>query len=212
MLARRQAVPPELSSRFFGAANWIWARDAPGVTTSRVFYRSMKPVSAVTILITVDDTYTLFVNKTEVGHGTAWQQAQVFSVPAEAFQDETILFTVECSASSTTSAGLLAAIQIEFQDGGVPAFIVSDTSWQFAPDENLESSWQFAEPRGTYGTEPWDRDVILPVVGGISTQSIIATHTSASSTHDPIPSPVSAPIHSTVTSIMYVCAPFKRFR
>lgn len=206
MPARRQAIPPDLSSKFFGGASWIWDTNS-AFTYSRKSYKSTRPVASVTILITADKTFALSVNQQKVGQGTNWQQAQIFSIPR---QPETILFTVNCTGSDVNTLGLLVAIRIEFEDGTAPEIIVSDTSWEFSTNPTLESSWRSAIPRGQYGSPPWNRDVKLPLVdpnATVPTQPNPTTKTVPRSSAQEVP-------HSSFSSVVsttYVCTSFTSF-
>lgn len=178
-LAPRQSIPLDLATNFITAANWIWTpEDTPnlalfpsGNRTFRRWYNSTRNVFLATILITADDSFTLYVNGKEVGIGTH-RRAHIFRAHLE---PENNLFAAICTNSNgghpVGFAGLLAAVQLEYLDGGNPEFLISNTSWRgmktdassgYASPSLDDTTWEPAIHLGFYSTSPWNGTVVLP--------------------------------------------------
>ncbi|KAJ7611599.1 hypothetical protein FB45DRAFT_940389 [Roridomyces roridus] len=163
------SVFPHVSALDFGASTWIWTNELSGGNApvgSRAFRKDFvapvgkTPVQA-DIIMTVDNTFTLYVNGIPVGGGDYFPLAQRFCVP---LSPRLNVFAVTATNVGTTvnPAGLLAAVQITYSDG-TTSTIVSDTTWLYSTSvpsgyEQLtfdDNSWSPAIPEGAYGVGPW---------------------------------------------------------
>jgi hypothetical protein len=112
------------------------------------------------IILTADNSFTLYVNGGQVGSGGDFINADRFCVPLRSCLN---VFAVTAVNGRTTPnpAGLLIAIKITYSDG-TTSTIVSDTTWrastipagyeQLSLDDN---SWKPAIAEGAYGVAPW---------------------------------------------------------
>lgn len=163
----------------FGGASWIWTSDTqtnPPVAPvgTRAFRKTVlspankKAVSA-SVLLTVDDTFSLYVNGLFIGSSPAavdtWRTAQSF--PVGTLNPTSNLFAIRATNTQAGSAaGLLASIQVTFNDG-TNTTISSDSSWKsnlnaasgFELVSTDDSTWSNSTIIGTYGIDPWDTGV-----------------------------------------------------
>ncbi|KAJ6620268.1 hypothetical protein B0H10DRAFT_2432905 [Mycena sp. CBHHK59/15] len=138
----QSAIAPRAAALDFSGSTWIWTNEVNGGNApvgARAFRKNFvapygkTPVSA-DILITVDNSLTLYVNGLE-------PCLNVFAV------------TAVNGATAPNLAGLLAAIQITYSDG-TTSKIVSDTTWRASP------CWMPATAEGAYGVGPWGQIAI----------------------------------------------------
>ncbi|KAJ7043111.1 lectin [Mycena alexandri] len=153
----------------FGASKWIWTNEVSGGNApvgARAFRKDFTaplgktPVQA-DIIITVDNSFSLYVNGAEVGGGGDFLKAERFCVPLHPCLN---VFAVTAVNGATTPnpAGLLAAILVTYSDG-TTSTIVSDTTWRYSisvPNgyEQLsfdDNSWAPSIAEGAYGVAPW---------------------------------------------------------
>ncbi|KAJ7463241.1 bacterial alpha-L-rhamnosidase-domain-containing protein [Mycena latifolia] len=126
--------------------------------------------------MTVDDRFTLYVNGAEVGASTnvtdSWKSAQIIRV---ALSSSSNLFAVLGTNLGTGPAGLLAAIQITFDDG-TTEIVSSDFGWRatasiptdFQSPALDDSAWPLASSLGQYGVSPWGQQVTIVSPGAIT--------------------------------------------
>ncbi|KAJ7621923.1 hypothetical protein DFH06DRAFT_768829 [Mycena polygramma] len=161
---------------------WIWSTsnassNAPVGTVG--FRRTVgapegKTASSATVLLSVDNTFQLYVNGQYVGsppfddnvQGTvgSWEFAQRFAV---SLTPSTNVFTVLATnfapqqAGATSGAGFIAALQVEYTDGS-SEIVRTDATWLTGaftsasaflttPDSTLVPSIT----QGSYGMAPW---------------------------------------------------------
>ncbi|KAH7869771.1 uncharacterized protein C8R40DRAFT_1073741 [Lentinula edodes] len=161
----------------FDTAQWIWTNEAsiglypPGARAFR--YTSILPggqsSGSATIIIDTDNEYSLYVNGVFVGTGTDFTTAQKYTV--ENVQGPQVVFAVYAENTNTVPnpAGLLAAIQLNSQDGYCAdcvstSSIVTSVAWKAFPGAVPsgfeqqgfdDSSWPAAVEEGANGVEPW---------------------------------------------------------
>jgi hypothetical protein len=111
--------------------------------------------------MSIDNSFTAFVNGTEVGSGTNWRQSQFIDM---ALAPGDVVSVVGVDAGGV--AGLIA----EVTDGGttigtgiqwtVTATAPVGTGWQMPGfDEGTGVGWGAATTYGTYGVAPWGTNV-----------------------------------------------------
>ncbi|KAJ7632111.1 lectin [Roridomyces roridus] len=163
------SVFPHISALDFDASTWIWTNEVSGGNApvgTRAFRKDFvaplgkTPVQA-DIIMTADNTFTLYVNNVSVGGGEDFLFAERFCVPLYSCLN-VFAVTATNTLTTPTPAGLLAAIEITYDDG-TTSKIVSDTTWRYSISvpsgfEDLtfdDSSWPPAIAEGAYGVSPW---------------------------------------------------------
>ncbi|KAJ6595618.1 hypothetical protein DFH09DRAFT_867274, partial [Mycena vulgaris] len=163
-------------------SSWIWSiadasADAPAGTVGfrkTVVTPSGKSASSATVLLSVDNSFDLYVNGQYVGSppydnnapgsASSWQYAQRFTVKLTA---STNIFTVfgknfpAQAGGATSSAGFIAAIQVHYVDGSTDT-VRTDVTWLTgpltSPSSFLAASDSTLVPsvsQGSFGTSPW---------------------------------------------------------
>ncbi|MFI1093890.1 family 78 glycoside hydrolase catalytic domain [Streptomyces sp. NPDC020917] len=164
----QQPPPPTLEG-----ADWIWYPEiAPGGATAPVATRYFRRTFSVpsgtvikhaTLVLTADDSNTVWINGTRVSAspaGTTWQQPQAVDVTSALHGGTNVLATAVANAGGP--AGLVARLHIEPASGD-PADVDTDGSWvsaQQAPDGWQQpgfddSAWPAALVEGAFGSGPW---------------------------------------------------------
>ncbi|KIJ34430.1 hypothetical protein M422DRAFT_92931, partial [Sphaerobolus stellatus SS14] len=137
-LAASSSVALDLTNSF-----WIWTNElTPSAGTpkgiaptgARAFRRVAitppdKVPAAASILIAVDDEYTLWVDGNVVGTGADYQIAQAYCVVLSPFCYNVFAVKATNDFDAPNPAGVLAAIEIIYTDGSTET-IVSDSSWK----------------------------------------------------------------------------------
>lgn len=169
------------ASLSFSASKWIWTSAAvttDGLVALRKDFTPPlgKSLIASEIIITADDTMSLYVNGEYIGSGTPDFRGARF---ANRFCVDLLpsfnVFAVNASAGIVDVGGMLATILLTYSDGTTDT-IVSDSSWHVynglpAGFEQLsfdDTAWPGAKVLGAYGAAPWDTVYIpsSPVVIG----------------------------------------------
>ncbi|KAF7359256.1 hypothetical protein MSAN_01267900 [Mycena sanguinolenta] len=165
---------PGVAALDFSTSQWIWTNEISGGSGgnapvgARAFRKDFTPPLGKTpveanILITVDNGFTLYVNGGEIGTGGDFRYAESFCV---ALRPCLNVFAVT-GVNTAGPAGLLATIQITYDDGSTST-IVSDTTWRASTTvpagyEQLSfdaNSWTPAIAQGGYGVSPWGQIAI----------------------------------------------------
>lgn len=128
--------------------------------------------------MTADNGFTLYVNGKLVGSGSDdWEKGQRFDlVSLDGTQN---LFAVNATneynpldpGNLGNAAGLLVAIQVNYEDGS-SSLMTSDASWRTIPSDTFYGfektslddsiSWIEVTTYGIYGTSPWFTGVSVP--------------------------------------------------
>ena len=116
--------------------------------------------TAVTVTITADDQYDLYVNGAFVGSGNHWESPETWVVEMAPGIGAIAVFAYDMAAASGSGIGLIANIAV---DGGHS--YVTDTSWKVAEvgpagwsDVTFDdSAWSPPLDEGAYDTIPWTR-------------------------------------------------------
>ncbi|KAJ7769066.1 hypothetical protein DFH07DRAFT_289630 [Mycena maculata] len=161
---------------------WIWNTSNSGANApvGTIGFRKTivtptdKTATSATILASVDNTFQMYVNGQYVGSPplddnapnspSSWEYAQRISV---SLTPSSNIFTVLATnfppqAGSTTSgAGFIAAIQVDYTDGTNDVF-GTDTTWLTGPVTSASAFLATADSalsppivQGTYGMAPW---------------------------------------------------------
>ncbi|KAJ7733272.1 lectin [Mycena olivaceomarginata] len=177
------SAPPVLS---LANSNWIWTNEVvngnapPG---PRAFRRTYTPptgqtATSATIIIAVDNEYSLYVNGVLVGSGNNFQVAQQYTVNLSPAPN--VVFAVYAVNTLTVNnpAGILAAIEINSAECNCTsgAFVLTDGSWKSNTGTPIgfqlpgfdDSSWPAATAEGAYGVAPWGKPTVVPVSGPVN--------------------------------------------
>ena len=162
-----QPAAPDLT-----AGKWIW-HDQPDVhglyePGVRYFRRQFtlsqnKTVVSAHVAITCDDRYELFVNENSLLQGADSGAARQTDIKEALTNGENTLM-VRCVniGKKPSSAGMIAWLQIKFDDGDLLS-ITTDGSWESSADKShLPNTWQPAHVLGPYGIKPWQQLVLVP--------------------------------------------------
>ncbi|KAG6919336.1 hypothetical protein DXG01_006882 [Tephrocybe rancida] len=168
----------------FTGANWIWALGPPAAngdsypSGNTTFRRDLTPTNgkvpiSANILITTDNAYTLYVNGNLVGTGNDLRLAQRYCVRlVKDFNVFAIEAQNSAGAPAGNPAGVLAAIQIHYNDGFIET-IVTDGKWHgvigtpagFEQVAFDDSQWPAAFVEGSYpNTAPWNIPGLTPAI------------------------------------------------
>ncbi|KAJ6618085.1 hypothetical protein B0H10DRAFT_1947879 [Mycena sp. CBHHK59/15] len=145
------ADPPVIS---FDRAEWIWTDAIPASGTipagSRAFRRTFTPSSgqvpmSASIIITTDNSYTLWVNGVQVGTSANWPTAQHYTVNFVSAPSE-IVFAVLATNTLASAAGVLFAAEINMVPSGranctAGAFVLTDATW-VSTKGAIPAGWQ----------------------------------------------------------------------
>ena len=176
-LEAEMVAPPDLSK-----ANWIWTQEITTNPTpkgeARPFRKVIKtkcPVNHVTVDITCDNFYTLYVNGKLVGSGINFMIAQRYTVEFD--QTTEVVIAVYAVQDPVTQAqvGLLCAGVVWHSQTRPPVrtLFITDETWKTVSGNGFESDfykqrfvdggWENAKSEGPYmTTPPWAGRVIMP--------------------------------------------------
>ncbi|KAJ7456756.1 hypothetical protein B0H11DRAFT_2287313 [Mycena galericulata] len=160
-------------------ASWIWLPVPNILTTAPVgnaaFIKTFatpvgKTAASALIGITVDNTFTLWVNGQPIGGGDNFKTAQLFTAQLNSTDNVFAVLGTNVAAGAPASAnpaGLLAAIHILYSDGSSD-MIVSDSSWLVSGTVPAEfpltfglSTFGAAQVATEYGLGPWGTSVTM---------------------------------------------------
>lgn len=160
-----------LSTAGLSGATWIWYPEgdpASGVPAgTRYFRRTVSftaAPSSATLVVSGDDTATVWVNGTQVSSATAWQQASVVDVTSRLHAGSNTI-AVSTQNTSQSPAGMIAQLTAT----GSPV-VNTDATWKAAqtgpagweqPGFN-DSAWVQAKAVAVYGGGPWGSGVAIP--------------------------------------------------
>jgi len=160
------------SSYNLNNCSWIWYPEGnPTVSApvaTRYFrkqfsVRSDSALAGATLLVTADNSYTAYVNGTQVGQGQDYTTIVPVDVMAQLAPGGNLLAVAAAnSGTSGNPAGLLGMLVLTYADGS-QTNIQMDASWKAA--NTLQTNWQLstfndvawtnALVLGGYGISPW---------------------------------------------------------
>ena len=179
--------PPSNSTLSLASSYWIWNNQVPpGSPTSTApvgsfaFRKTYQVpggslVDSGTIVIDVDDEYTLYINGNEIGSGNSFTKAQRWTFSLQPSTNNIVLAINATNGGGP--AGLIAAVAFHATTVGCSTNLVKvtdgtpDGTWKF----NLgvpagfeqpgydDSNWGSTIVEGPYGVTPWGS---VPVVDG----------------------------------------------
>ncbi|KAF8892362.1 hypothetical protein CPB84DRAFT_1848796 [Gymnopilus junonius] len=156
------AIPPSASTTPLALADSNW------IGQMRAFRKSIslpqgRRVTSATVLLRVDDAYTLYVQGRVVGSGTNWQATQRYVVDIQPPASD---FTIALyGANNGGPAGIAAAVELKMEDcecGSIISF-VTDSSWKYSTNTTAgfqnpgfdDSKWSNAIVESQYKTASW---------------------------------------------------------
>ncbi|KAJ7015999.1 hypothetical protein C8F04DRAFT_983638 [Mycena alexandri] len=161
------------------SSSWIWstANASLAASAGTVGFRKTfatpvgKRAQSVTILLSADNNFKLYLNGQYVASGTggdAWKSAQALRATLNA-SSNVFSVLVTNGGGSSVPPGLLAAIQITYSDS-TTSTLLSDSSWLAASslipsDFPIPSNlFGFSAPvvAAPYGSGAWGKSVSLP--------------------------------------------------
>ncbi|KDR75331.1 hypothetical protein GALMADRAFT_211560 [Galerina marginata CBS 339.88] len=177
------APPSTIPTPTLSNSIWIWPNVAPppeapaGAVAFRkqFFTPSGKTLQSATVIITVDNQFTLYINGNVVGSSPdetdSWESAQQFTVSLSGTSTLFAVYAVnlpDVNTGGASPAGLLAVIQMQYTDGTVDT-IISDTTWKssttvpngFQLTSFDDSTWGSPSSLGAYGVAPWNTGVSI---------------------------------------------------
>lgn len=171
--------PPGAEAAGWGAAQWVWLAGGPADATEErapgtvYFYREFEVPAGVErgeLLISVDDTFTVWLDGDQVGqnahHGEAWRVPQRFDVGERLGAGRHVLVVMGNNLRQSP-AGLLALLRYTTA-AGTTVELPSDAQWLASAGEpgqrppDARPAWPAAQVLAAYGQQPWGS---LPVAG-----------------------------------------------
>lgn len=143
---------------------WVWDKKTSDKQTVRFWHSFVvprdPPVSSAVIYITVDDSYRLLLDGSEIGRGSDWKTITRYDIKGLLRPGEHVL-VVE-AFNDRLAAGLMFGMEIQFP-GEPPLKIASDSSWKIIPSQvkswetarRASASWNSAVIRGKINQAPW---------------------------------------------------------
>ena len=180
------SLPPSDSTLSLVNSYWIWNNQVPPGTTfsapvgSFAFRKTYQVpggslVDSGTIIIDVDDEYTLYINGNEIGSCDSYTQAQRWTFSLQPSTSKIVLAINATNGGGP--AGIIAAVDFHATTVGCSSTLVKVTdgtavgTWKF----NLgvpagfeqpgydDSDWGSTIAEGRYGVAPWG---FVPIVDG----------------------------------------------
>ncbi|KAF7348872.1 hypothetical protein MVEN_01407300 [Mycena venus] len=225
-IGKNTSLVPAVLSSAFGTASWIWTSETnppnapPADRAFRRTYISQpgKNATSAIIVITIDDRFTLYVNGMEIASSPnvtdIWKSAQIIRVSD--LDPSRNVFAVRGTnlpnGEAENPAGLLAAIEVTFDDGTTDIFASDDSAWRatasipedFQSPALDDSAWPFASSLGTFGIGPWDNQVVI-----IAAEATIPSLADANWIWTAEPSPPNAPLGDVAFRKTFLTPPSK---
>ncbi|KAK0492278.1 hypothetical protein EDD18DRAFT_1413548, partial [Armillaria luteobubalina] len=164
----------------FSESTWVWTGEQNGADHNvapvgiRPFRKavpssSIKCLVCATIIISCDDSYSIFVNGKEIGAGIGYLTSAVYTVGLE--PEGHNVFAI-AGNNIGGPAGLIAAIRVDYSDGTTQT-IVTDMTWRTikatppggwtSPSFN-ESAWIAASSEGPTAGTDWGMPPLPPAM------------------------------------------------
>ncbi len=159
--------------------SWIWYPEGNPASSAPVatrYFRKSVVVSAnpalvnATLLVTADNSYTAYINGTQVGQGSDYTTAVPVGVTAQLSSGANILAIAAANGGTVPNpAGLIGKLVLNYADG-TQTNIQMDATWKTTnglPSGSWkslgfnDSSWPNALVMGSYGMSPWGTGVTV---------------------------------------------------
>jgi hypothetical protein len=151
------------------ASSWIWQADENGAVAAaagtkyfrRVIQVDTTTLSAARMLVSADNSYTLWINGSEVHQGVDWKTPGEVPIK-EYLKPGNNVIALSVTNSEASPAGLIAAVRLEGKDGNVQT-ICTDGSWLsgvsevngWRDDMKAPDGWKAARVMGPVSIAPW---------------------------------------------------------
>ncbi len=171
-------VPPPNYTYNITNCSWIWYPEGNPAVSAPVgtrYFRKTFPVrsdsalTGATLLVTADNSYTAYINGTQVSQGQDYTTIVPIGVTSQ-LQTGTNLLAIAAanSGSASNPAGLIGKLVLTYADGS-QTNIQMDSTWKAAntSQSNWQSpsfndgSWTTALVLGNYGISPWGTGVTV---------------------------------------------------
>lgn len=166
------SLPPALDITH---SNWIWTSETDSAGNAPIGHRAFRktitsPVGkcavCAKVLVTVDNTYTVYANGESLGSGADFHTAQVYSV--RQLDPEQNVFALD-GENTGGPAAVIATIQVTYNDGTSTSY-VTDSSWKvfeglpedFQDPRSDDSEWSDATVLNRYGAGPQGSVTVPP--------------------------------------------------
>lgn len=171
--------PAQVTDLTFDGAAWIWAAEGELPDRDRAFRLTQAAPDGATatraeILITADDSFTLWVDGAEVGATEAtengWQSSRFY----DRFYDAdvtggTTVVAVRGTNDAVSPGAVLAVVRLTWSDG-TTSTLRTGSAWKaatqfpadFARPDLDDSGWEQATEIAAYGAGPWGGGVRPP--------------------------------------------------
>ncbi|GAB2477213.1 glycoside hydrolase family 78 protein [Promicromonospora xylanilytica] len=161
----------------FEGASWIWLAEGELPDRDRAFRLTQTAPDGASatraeVLITADDSFTLWVDGAEVG-GTepvenGWQGSRFYE--ADLSGTSTVV-AVRGTNDAVSAGAVLAVVRVTYSDG-TTSTVPTGSAWtaatdfpeDFARPDLDDSAWAPATELAPYGSGPWGRGVRLPTL------------------------------------------------
>ena len=162
-------VSPATFAQSNSAPFWIWTANQPQgrIPLADCYFRKTFELPAKfagIIEIGADDSYQVYVNGKEVGHGNSWEQLQEFDISQQLRKGKNVV-AVKVSNRNGSHAGLVARIQLNYERAN--RTLLTNPTWKCSTRvlplwytvSYRDSRWQAAKTHGAYGVaKPWSND------------------------------------------------------
>ncbi|KAK0502397.1 hypothetical protein EDD18DRAFT_1140612 [Armillaria luteobubalina] len=179
----------------FSGSTWIWMGEQNGADEDDLLAgvhpfckaipsSSTKCLVCTTIIISCNDSYSIFVNGREIGVGSRLYTSAVYTIGLEPKGHNIFVITMNNIVRAT---GLIATIHVDYGDG-TTQMIVTDTTWKMikamppggwmSPSFN-NSAWIAALSEGLTAGTPWKMPPLPPAMSMAGVSWIRTNETSA---------------------------------
>ncbi|MFA6817050.1 MAG: hypothetical protein WCS73_12220, partial [Lentisphaeria bacterium] len=147
-------------------ANWIWYPKTHNITDYECFLKKEfslnSEVKTAKIILTADDTCTLYVNGKKIAKNDGWNAAGIYQISTFLKKGNNTIM-VHAKDLGLPPGGFLCDLTIETTKEKIN--ILSDSSWKAAKTRNendKKNNWTNAKIVGKYGISPWWKKVLNP--------------------------------------------------
>jgi hypothetical protein len=164
------SLPPDQGEALsLAASSWIWHPDEEGASGAaagvkyfrRVIQVEIATLGAARMLVSADNSYTLWINGQEAHRGSEWNAPDEIAIKTYLKQGDNVI-ALAVNNSEPSPAGLIAAVKLHFTDGKTQT-MGTDGSWLAGVNEvdgwrdaqKNPEGWKTARVMGPVGMAPW---------------------------------------------------------
>ena len=144
-------------------ADWIWHKEVkldrtvlpePGTRYFRKKFSAIN-IRDVSIMITADHEYQLYLNGQWLGKGDNWRFTDRYSIAASQLRDQNVIaIQAGNDGDIPNPAGLLFSMRLEYQDGSVE-YLNSDRTWK-TENQVSDGNWKNLNYDDSDWAEAWN--------------------------------------------------------